>query len=167
MRRILEIDGSQTLIRLSLDDAGYTIHDGDRTFRCALLPDDRRGGFMLDIDGRRLPIRIAVGRDATFVQLDGRAYQVDRIDPAERFSGQAAGTGGNRLLAPMPGVVVSLAAKVGDRVAKGQPILVIESMKLETTLGAPCDGIVVEIPFGAAQGFGHKDVLARVQQEDD
>ena len=54
----------------------------------------------------------------------------------------------------MPGVVVSVNAKPGDHVKEGQPLLVIESMKLETSLTAPRDGVVAEMPFAAGDSFG-------------
>nr|WP_312860790.1 acetyl-CoA carboxylase biotin carboxyl carrier protein subunit [Mesorhizobium sediminum] len=60
-----------------------------------------------------------------------------------------------------------MAVKPGDIVAAGQPLLVIESMKLETTLAAPRDGVVAEIPFAAGDSFGLKDVLAQLAPEED
>jgi len=54
----------------------------------------------------------------------------------------------------MPGVVVSVAFKPGDAVKEGQPLLVIESMKLETTLSAPRDGVMGAPPLApVAWGF--------------
>ena len=69
-------------------------------------------------------------------------------------------------LAPMPGVVVSVAFKPGDAVKEGQPLLVIESMKLETTLSAPRDGVIAEMPFAAGDSFGLKAVLAQLAPEE-
>jgi 3-methylcrotonyl-CoA carboxylase alpha subunit len=67
----------------------------------------------------------------------------------------------------MPGVVVSVAVKPGDTVTEGQPLLVIESMKLETTLTAPRDGVVAEMPFTAGDSFGLKAVLAQLTPQED
>ncbi|MBC7155867.1 MAG: acetyl-CoA carboxylase biotin carboxyl carrier protein subunit, partial [Rhodobacteraceae bacterium] len=88
-------------------------------------------------------------------------------DPDDRLAGRAGAVGDDRLLAPMPGVVVSVAVKPGDAVTEGQPLLVIESMKLETTLTAPRDGVVAEIPFAAGDSFGLKAVLAQLAPQEE
>jgi 3-methylcrotonyl-CoA carboxylase alpha subunit len=54
---------------------------------------------------------------------------------------------GGRLTAPMPGKVVSFAVKAGDKVTKGQPLAVMDAMKMEHTIAAPMDGIVAELLY--------------------
>ena len=49
------------------------------------------------------------------------------------------------LLAPMPGTVVSVAVEAGQQVAAGQPVLVLEAMKMQHTVSAPHAGMVTEI----------------------
>jgi 3-methylcrotonyl-CoA carboxylase alpha subunit len=61
-------------------------------------------------------------------------------------AGDAAAEGG-RLTAPMPGKVVSFAVKAGAAVKKGQPLAVMEAMKMEHTIAAPADGTVTELLF--------------------
>ena len=52
---------------------------------------------------------------------------------------------GTPLKAPMPGVVISSPVCQGDAVKKGDPVMIIEAMKMENTLQAPCDGVVTAI----------------------
>jgi len=52
-----------------------------------------------------------------------------------------------RLTAPMPGKVVSFAVKAGDTVSKGQPLAVLDAMKMEHTIAAPMDGVVAELLY--------------------
>ncbi len=54
---------------------------------------------------------------------------------------------GGRLTAPMPGKVVSFAVQAGDAVTKGQPLAVMEAMKMEHTIAAPADGVVQELLY--------------------
>ncbi len=61
-------------------------------------------------------------------------------------AGEVAAEGG-RLTAPMPGKVVSFAVKAGDAVTKGQPLAVMEAMKMEHTIAAPADGVVQELLY--------------------
>ncbi len=59
----------------------------------------------------------------------------------------AADAHGTRLLAPMPGMVIKYLKNVGDAVTKGEAVVVLEAMKMENALVAPCDGIVKEMKF--------------------
>lgn len=63
--------------------------------------------------------------------------------------------------------MVSISVAPGDAVAEGQPLLVIESMKLETTITAPRDGIVAEVPFATGASFGGKEVLLRLEPREE
>jgi 3-methylcrotonyl-CoA carboxylase alpha subunit len=54
---------------------------------------------------------------------------------------------GGRLTAPMPGKVVSFAVQAGDTVKKGQPLAVMDAMKMEHTIAAPQDGVVTELLY--------------------
>ena len=60
---------------------------------------------------------------------------------------EAAGS----LVAPMPGSVVSVAVGVGDRVRKGQTLVVLEAMKMEHPIGSPEDGVVTEVKVAAGE----------------
>ena len=73
------------------------------------------------------------------------ATQITAIDLLAH-AGEAAAEGG-RLTAPMPGKVVSFAVKAGDAVTKGQPLAVMEAMKMEHTIAAPADGVVQELLY--------------------
>ena len=73
------------------------------------------------------------------------AAQIEAIDLLAH-AGDNASEGG-RLTAPMPGKVVSIAVKAGDKVSKGQPLAVMEAMKMEHTIAAPADGTVAEVLY--------------------
>ncbi len=75
------------------------------------------------------------------------ATKIVAIDPYLQIAEDAAK--GGRLTAPMPGKVVSIAVKVGDKVTAGQMLAVMEAMKMEHTIAAPKDGVVAEILYSA------------------
>ncbi|RWC60643.1 acetyl/propionyl/methylcrotonyl-CoA carboxylase subunit alpha [Mesorhizobium sp.] len=70
-------------------------------------------------------------------------------DPLARADEAAAGAGSLR--APMPGLVKLVRAAIGDAVIKGQPLLILEAMKMEHTIAAPHDGVIAEIATEGAQ----------------
>ena len=62
-------------------------------------------------------------------------------------AGRETAAEGGRLTAPMPGKVLSFAVKAGDAVRQGQPLAVMEAMKMEHTIAAPGDGVVAELLY--------------------
>lgn len=120
------------------------------------------GAHEVVVDGRREPIWIASQGDVLFLHWRGRSYRVDAINSLERATREAErAAGGEAVTAPMPGVVVEVFVEPGDRVQRGQPLLTIESMKLQTALDAPHDAEVTEIGFAAGQSFDKGAVLVR------
>ena len=67
--------------------------------------------------------------------------------------------------APMPGEVVKLVAKVGDKVQKGDTLVVLSAMKMETNVPAPCNGVVLSIPITLGQSMSKDDLLIDVREE--
>jgi len=167
MRRIFQIDGDETECWLSHDGNRFLLNTDDGAVPCRLDPTGVPGGHVLRARGHVQHVRLAVGPDATFVHMKGRTFEIGRADPAARLAGSDGGATDDRIVAPMPGVVVSVNAKPGDQVKEGQPLLVIESMKLETSLTAPRDGVIAEMPFAAGDSFGLKATLALLAPEED
>jgi 3-methylcrotonyl-CoA carboxylase alpha subunit len=62
----------------------------------------------------------------------------------------------------MPGKVVSFAVKAGDKVSRGQPLAVMEAMKMEHTIAAPADGTVEELMFAPGEQVAEGDELLRM-----
>ena len=63
------------------------------------------------------------------------------------------------MIGPMPGTVIAIQVAEGDMVSVGQPLMVIESMKLETTLLAPREARVKAVHFGVGATFRLKAIL--------
>ena len=78
------------------------------------------------------------------VHEHGRAY-FKRVDPF--FFEKQTEKGEFRLSAPMPGNVIRVLVKAGERVSRGQQLLVMEAMKMEHAIVAPVDGVVGKVLF--------------------
>ncbi|MFJ9035666.1 biotin carboxylase N-terminal domain-containing protein [Streptomyces sp. NPDC102406] len=93
---------------------------------------------------------------------DGDAWQVRDHDPvAASLTGAGAGGAGS-LTAPMPGTVTVVKVAVGDRVAAGQSLLVVEAMKMEHVIAAPHAGVVTELDVTPGTTVAMDQVLAVV-----
>jgi len=99
--------------------------------------------------------------DGGFVVFhDGDRYEASRHAPRSAAGGASSdGT----LRAPMPGKIVATPAKPGDAVTKGQPVVVLEAMKMEHALVAPFDGVVGKIGVSVGDQVAADAVLAVVE----
>ena len=69
------------------------------------------------------------------------------------------------LTAPMPGKILSVEVKQGDRVSRGQTVVILEAMKMKNAIKSPYDGVVLEIMVRAEQSVAHGDPLAQLGEE--
>jgi len=106
-------------------------------------------------------------RQVTF-ELNGQPRSIRVFDESAKDSGpkRRKATAGRRgeVGAPMPGRVIDLVTKVGQRVSAGQKLLVTEAMKLETVVKAPIDGLVREIVAGAGESMEAGDLLVIIDE---
>jgi len=74
---------------------------------------------------------------------------------------RTAGASLSTLAAPMPGVILELHVKAGDRVERGQAVAVLDAMKMHNLIGAPRAGVIAELCVAAGQAVGHGDPIVR------
>jgi len=110
------------------------------------------GEYDLLIDGHAHRVNLVTAGDVIYLHAFGRSWELEVLDPLERAAAQG-GSDANTALAPMPGMVVSLDVMPGDAVHKGQTLLIIESMKLETIITAWRDGVVETIELAVGNTF--------------
>jgi 3-methylcrotonyl-CoA carboxylase alpha subunit len=110
-----------------------------------------------------------VGKTAYVQQVD-EGYLVSEDGQTFMFTetrvggGAASAAGDGAIVSPMPGKIIAVAVKAGDKVAKGQKLVTLEAMKMEHSLNAPFDGIVAEL--GAVEGAQVSEgaLLARIEK---
>ncbi|MBP3856029.1 MAG: biotin/lipoyl-binding protein [Ruminiclostridium sp.] len=74
----------------------------------------------------------------------------------------AGAQGGVKVEAPMPGTVVDVKAKVGDKVKNGDDIVIVEAMKMENAIPAPCDGTIASINVSKGDSVNTGTVIATI-----
>ena len=119
-----------------------------------------RGSF--DQDRLRLSVFPLRG-DRVLVFDRGEAYEFT-LDTGERSADEAT-AGDGAILSPMPGKIVSVAAKAGAKLKKGDPILVLEAMKMEHTLTAPFDGKLTELNAKPGAQVSEGLLLAKLEKD--
>ena len=93
--------------------------------------------------------------------LDGEAY-LYAVEAPE--SATVADSSDGALRSPMPGKIANIAVALGETVAKGQTVLVLEAMKMEHALAAPFDGVLAELSVETGQQVREGAVLARLER---
>lgn len=97
--------------------------------------------------------------------IEGLRYPVQDADLAEEAEAGEAHLSGPDVRAPMPGRVVKLLVEPGARVARGSPLLILESMKMETEIPAGVPGTVGSIPVGLGQNVNPGELLVEIHPE--
>ncbi|MEV4680161.1 acetyl-CoA carboxylase biotin carboxylase subunit [Streptomyces kurssanovii] len=105
-------------------------------------------------------------RAGDWLGRDGDSWHVMDHDPVEASLSGAARSGVDTLAAPMPGTVTVVKVAVGDVVAAGQSLLVVEAMKMEHVISAPHAGTVTELDVTAGSTVAMDQVLAVVTPEE-
>lgn len=112
------------------------------------------------VDGVRHTFHRATLPDGTWLGRDGDAWHVRDHDPVAASLTGAAHAGADSLTAPMPGTVTVVKVAVGDEVAAGQSLLVVEAMKMEHVIAAPHAGTVAELDVTPGTTVAMDQVLA-------
>lgn len=161
------------------------LRSGDAIVSLDLLPTEdgrhrcRVGGHdfeiePLDVGETSIVVRIAGRIHRALVARDGSAVVVGLAGQVHRFTPESAaeddielggGSSSGRVEAPMPGKILDLLVKLGDRVEAGQPLVILEAMKMEHTLMATIGGTVTDIRVQPGAMVGGGDLLLEVSAE--
>jgi 3-methylcrotonyl-CoA carboxylase alpha subunit len=115
------------------------------------------GSTILTLEGRRLRVIADRRRDSIAVSAGPASFEFQMV--AERGGRHAHGLVTPEVSAPMPGKVLAVMVREGERVEAGQPLLVMEAMKMETTLYAEGAAIVKRIAVAPGDAVEHGAVL--------
>jgi 3-methylcrotonyl-CoA carboxylase alpha subunit len=150
------------------------VHDGSFQLNVADADGDVSGALAFREDGDALHISFAghTARVQVFHETQGHedvahvfapqgATRITVVD-ALAHAGETQEAGG-RLTAPMPGKVVSFAVAAGDKVKAGQPLAVMEAMKMEHTIAAPADGEVLELLYAPGDQVAEGEELLKLK----
>jgi biotin carboxyl carrier protein len=154
----IEHDGEEILARYEGDDDWKQVRlsrVGDSGLYL-LMVDDHPTEIYLD--RRRGGATVTIGRHV--LEMDVSHWRAN-AGPRHREHGE---TGGARIVAPMTGSIVEVRCSVGQEVAQGEVLLVIESMKMNNELRSPIDGIVDAVPLDPGQRIKAGDLLVALRR---
>lgn len=143
---------------LSRAPRGYELHLGEERIPVALRDKGEHLQELL-VGDESFPVYVMVRGDDVHVHLDGEAYTLRYSHSLERFASEAGESNDAVTRAPMPGAVIAIPVQPGQAVSRGEVLIVIESMKMETSISAAMDAVVQTVHVQLGQTFERDAVL--------
>ena len=165
MAHAFRLNGQLHDLWLSRTVHGYELHCGDERIAVSLRS---RGQHVheLVVGDETVPVYLALRGDDVHVHVLGEAHTLTYTHSLERFAAQAHERSEAVARAPMPGAVIALHVGPGQSVRRGDVMLVIESMKMETAISAGVDGVVKDVHVQAGQTFDRDALLVTLEPEE-
>ena len=156
------IDGAQRRVSVERTEGGWRVAVGDEEPR---FVEGRRLGNVLhlligDASYDAGLVRTEEGWD---VDLRGTHHPCEVVDPRRKALRLSGGSATGTVKTSMPGRIVAVHVSVGQQVAAGDPVLVVEAMKMENEVRAPVDGEVVEVLVAAGDAVDAGAKLLRIE----
>ncbi|MBP6176853.1 MAG: acetyl-CoA carboxylase biotin carboxyl carrier protein subunit [Anaerolineales bacterium] len=134
----------------------YNVTINNKTYEVE-IEDINARPIIARVDGQRFEVAPA--------NTDQPAVKKEASEPktyaAPQTSAPASAANTNEIIAPLPGTVVEVFVKSGDKVEKGQVVLIIEAMKMKNSIRATRSGTAHEVLVSAGQSVAHKQVLIK------
>ena len=161
-----------------LGERSYTVEIeevGKALYRVAVdgnefLVDGKKTGltsYSLIVDNRSFEVDVDIAEDDYRVLVDGRSYHIQLVDERRmRLGGVQSGIqlqGRQQVSVPMPGKVIAVLVGEGDRVEKGQGLVIVEAMKMENEVRSPIAGEITEVRVKAGDSLEAGTVLVLVE----
>lgn len=157
-------DFSYAVAAVSGADSSLRVTLGDQVVELSITPTGSGEGRCRAASGRSHQFMYAWVDRQLQLWLDGYLFIFQRVE-RQRRGGPPTGDRGNLVIAPMPGTVIQVMVRAGDRVERDQPLLVLESMKMELVIGAPRDGVVREVPVAEGSPVEQGARLLELEEE--
>ena len=124
--------------------------NGYKKYNCEILKENNNNqSYVVKINGHISTIRLMKSVETTIEKLGINKNPLQNI---------------NIIKAPMPGLILEVLFKEGDKVKKGEPIIILEAMKMENILSSPVDAIIKEIKVKPQQTVEKNNVLINFKE---
>ena len=145
--------------------AAYEVTDANGSFAARLLGRNADGEERVAFADRIISATPVEHDGKLTVHTGGRTYIFALPDRTTSPDAEEDDAVSDRVLSPMPGLVKVVHAKRGARVTRGQPLIVIEAMKMEYTMTAPRDGKIAEVAVSMGDNVQSGALLLALEPE--
>ena len=154
----------------------YLLNIGDDYFSIEFWKASRKSGFIRNVQtNETIPFYFTIqsdeSNDIVHLWIRGRIYKFTSLksDTFSEVLRKAKSTHifSEEVRSPMPGTILKIAVEIGQNVKANEPIIIMESMKMEMTVSAPADSIVENVFCTAGQLVEMNSVLVKLKQVED
>lgn len=139
------LDGNTYDTDLERDGDILRVTVGDNKFELTPIG---RNLYSTTVNGHKSIAAVAQHKGVFYVDIDSVLLDVSEPNEDASFGGAGdAGGAKDKIFAPMPGKIVKLSVEVGDEVSEGQPVVIVEAMKMENQVNARAAGVVKAVNF--------------------
>lgn len=160
----ITLDGVVREVAVERTKDGFVVTVGDH--RHEVTDVSGAGGTLAFLIARHSHVaHMTPGRNGIEISIGGRTYLQARDEVDADSPAVAAGGGDGRVEAPMPGAIVAVNVAAGDAVKVGQPLVVLESMKMHNELVSPVNGTVKRVHCKVGEQVAYGQILAEIGAE--
>ena len=157
-----QLGAEEKSVQLESDGEVMRIATTDRIYEVRMIH-SRAGELTFTVDGIQHTAFMADDRATRYVAIEGDVFELRR--PTLRRARRRQHHGADSLIASMPGQVTKVLVSDGDVVPRGQPLLVLEAMKMEIKIAAPHDGRVAKVLVKPGQVVDRGQELIEMSEE--
>lgn len=166
MKLQAEVNGEKYEVEFARTDGEVEVTVDGRSYKVD-SSEPEKGVFLLRTDNAVNEAIVSESHENAYrVRLGADEFEVKILDP-KRLRGSAAGDNSgadaSEIKTAMPGRVVRIIAVPGTAVTKGEPVVVVEAMKMQNEMKSPKDGVIAEIRFAEGDTVNAGDILAVIE----
>ncbi len=165
-------------LKIGEQTAGMSVETGsDNTIKACIDQETLEAAYTvisdhhihLDVGGQGINVYVTNNSEGKVIQINGVSYLVLDADALERSTSRKSGGKDipQEVTPPMPSAVVRILVSPGDHVEKGDGVIVVSAMKMETTLLAPFSGSVTGINVAEGDKVMPGEVLVDIEKDED
>jgi biotin carboxyl carrier protein len=156
------INGVEKTLSLEKEDDGYRFSVDGREYSVTAEP-LTNGAFTLFVDNKPYVAYLSDDGDVTHLALAGKNYVIEKeSDDDRRGAAGVSGQADGKVESPMPGNIIKVCVKEGDKVEAHQALVVIESMKMQNEIPSPVGGEITKVSCAVGDQVSFGDVLVVV-----
>lgn len=160
LARITILEQNGTKYKVNIDNKIYDLD----------LEKVESNAYSILLNGRSINMEMIEGETLNHYKVNtiNNYYEIEVIDAATRYrnrSGSGIEEGGNIISTPMPGKIVKIPVKEGDKIEKGQTVVVVSAMKMESEYKSAVDGTIKHIHVSEGDAVEGHQALVEIESE--
>ena len=151
-------------VKLDKKDDSYQIVIDDTTYEVVDVV-SYPNIISFNLNGKLLSVYFAEDKDKKYLSIDGENFilELEKGKSVSTYRGTDLQQKGNSVASPMPGLLVKVPVAVGDKVSAGTTLAIVEAMKMQNELVAPCDGVVKKVNFNEGDQVDAQQLIVELE----